>query len=108
MGAVEGSGMSSLFESPNTGRGDVAPAAVSAGLAEHLLNGVAYCRMIWGAGRPVDFVYLYVNPAFRSLTGLGDVVGRRVSEVIPGLPAADSGLLYAWYECGWLHPGRAA
>jgi len=34
-------------------------------------------------GRPVDFVYLDVNPAFERVTGLMDVVGRRVTEVIP-------------------------
>ena len=55
-------------------------------LFENLLNGYAYCRMIYDAsGEPVDFVYLEVNPAFESLTGLKDVVGRPVSEVIPGI-----------------------
>ena len=33
--------------------------------------------------RPIDFTYLDVNGAFETLTGLGDVVGRKVSEVIP-------------------------
>ncbi len=50
-------------------------------------EGVAYCRMIFDQGRPVDWVYLDVNPAFYELTGLRDVVGRRVSEVIPDLYA---------------------
>jgi len=57
-------------------------------LFENLLNGYAYCRMIYdAAGAPVDFVYLEVNPAFELLTGLKDVVGRPVSEVIPGIRA---------------------
>ena len=34
-------------------------------------------------GRPDDFVYLAVNPAFNRLTGLTDVEGKRVTEVIP-------------------------
>jgi len=55
-------------------------------LFENLLNGYAYCRMIYdAAGAPIDFVYLDVNPAFEGLTGLKDVVGRPVSEVIPGI-----------------------
>jgi diguanylate cyclase (GGDEF)-like protein/PAS domain S-box-containing protein len=58
-------------------------------LVEHMLNGLAYCRMLFEAGRPVDFVYLYTNPAFESQTGLSNVVGKRVSEVIPGICEAD-------------------
>src|SRR5665647_2737757 len=55
-------------------------------LFENLLNGYAYCRMIYDdAGEAVDFVYLDVNPAFERLTGLKDAVGRPVSEVIPGI-----------------------
>jgi putative nucleotidyltransferase with HDIG domain/PAS domain S-box-containing protein len=55
-------------------------------LVENLLNGYAYCRMIYDeAGEPVDFVYLDVNPAFELLTGLKDVKGRPVSEVVPGI-----------------------
>ena len=95
MGAVEGFAMSSWPDSQSSGAaGDAAATGTAlAGLAEHLLNGVAFCRMIWKAGRPVDFVYLYVNPAFEPLTGLRDVRGRRVSEVVPGLSATDPGLL---------------
>jgi PAS domain S-box-containing protein/putative nucleotidyltransferase with HDIG domain len=52
----------------------------------HLLNGYAHCRMILDEhGRPIDFVYLSVNAAFERLTGLKDVVGKPVSETIPGL-----------------------
>jgi PAS domain S-box-containing protein len=54
-------------------------------LFDHMLNGLAYCRMLYDDGRPVDFVYLEVNAAFQQLTGLADVQGRRVSEVIPGI-----------------------
>jgi len=49
-----------------------------------MLDGVAYCRMLYDdESRPADFVYLSVNPAFERLTGLKDVEGRRVTEVIP-------------------------
>jgi putative nucleotidyltransferase with HDIG domain/PAS domain S-box-containing protein len=55
-------------------------------LFENLIDGYAYCRMSYDdAGEPADFVYLEVNPAFELLTGLKDVEGRPVSEVIPGI-----------------------
>lgn len=58
-------------------------------LFETMLNGFAYCRMVYEEGRPSDFVYLDVNDAFERQTGLKEVVGKRVSEVIPGICAAD-------------------
>jgi PAS domain S-box-containing protein len=55
-------------------------------LFEHLLDGVAYCRMIYDEnGKPADFVYLDVNDAFLVSTGLQDVIGKKVSEVLPGI-----------------------
>jgi PAS domain S-box-containing protein len=50
-----------------------------------MLNGYAYCKMLFENDRPHDFVYIDVNPAFEELTGLKDVIGKRVSQVIPGL-----------------------
>jgi PAS domain S-box-containing protein len=61
-------------------------------LFENMLDGFAYCRMIYENGIPGDFIYLDVNPAFEKLTGLKDVVGKKVSEVIPGIREADPGL----------------
>jgi PAS domain S-box-containing protein len=54
-------------------------------LFENMLDGFAHCSMIFDNGRPQDFIYLDVNSAFERLTGLKNVVGRRVTEVIPGL-----------------------
>ncbi|HEX9196142.1 MAG TPA: PAS domain S-box protein [Azonexus sp.] len=54
-----------------------------------MLNGVAYCRMLYEDGVPQDFIYLYTNPAFHQQTRLGPVCGKCVSEVIPGIRAAD-------------------
>ncbi|MBI5592209.1 MAG: PAS domain S-box protein [Deltaproteobacteria bacterium] len=62
-------------------------------LFENMLNGFAYCRMLFKDGKPRDFIYLAVNDAFESLTGLKDVVGRKVTEVIPGIREADPRLL---------------
>jgi PAS domain-containing protein len=59
------------------------------GLFEHMSEGYAYCRMIFENGEPRDFVYLSINSAFETLTGLRNVTGRRVSEVIPGIREAD-------------------
>ncbi len=55
-------------------------------LFENMLDGFAYCRMIYDEkNNPVDFVYLVVNGAFEDLTGLKDVAGKKVSAVIPGI-----------------------
>ena len=58
-------------------------------LFENMLNGFAYCRMLFNDGIPQDFIYLAVNDAFMSQTGLKDVVGRKVTEVIPGIRETD-------------------
>ncbi len=55
-------------------------------LFDNMLEGYAYCRMLFDSeGEPDDFVYLEVNPAFGELTGLHDVLGKRVTELIPGI-----------------------
>ena len=62
-------------------------------LFENMLNGFAFCRMIIEENRPKDFVYLKVNDAFEKLTGLKDVVGKRVSQVIPGILEKDPAVI---------------
>ena len=53
---------------------------------ETMLNGVTFCRILFDtSGKANDFVYLYANPAYHHLTGLEAIVGRRISEVIPGI-----------------------
>jgi len=55
-------------------------------LFTHMLEGFAYCKMLFDdKGNPADFVYLDVNPAFEKLTGLKNVVGKLVTEVIPNI-----------------------
>ncbi len=89
-------------------------------LVEHMLNGVAYCRMLYEDGQPIDFRYLYTNPAFEKLTGLKQVDGKLVSEVMPNIRASNSELFEIYsrvalggeaqkletyslhYECGFL------
>ncbi len=56
-------------------------------LFREMLDGFAVHEMIFdGAGQPVDYRFLAVNPAFERMTGLrgADIVGRTVLEVLPG------------------------
>ncbi|HTY20628.1 MAG TPA: PAS domain S-box protein, partial [Geobacteraceae bacterium] len=63
-------------------------------LFENMQEGYAHCSMLYdNQGRPMDFIYLDVNQAFEDLTGLTDVVGKRVTEVIPGLIEATPEIL---------------
>ncbi|MEI7987945.1 MAG: PAS domain S-box protein, partial [Chloroflexota bacterium] len=54
-------------------------------LFENMIEGYAYCQMIFEDNQPQDFIYIDVNPAFEILTGLKDVVGKKVTQVIPGI-----------------------
>jgi PAS domain S-box-containing protein len=54
-------------------------------LFENMQEGYAYCRMLMENDVFKDFVYLNVNAAFERLTGLTNVVGKKVTEVIPGI-----------------------
>jgi len=58
-------------------------------LFKNMVNGFAYCQMIFEKGGPQDFVYLEVNDAFEKITGLKDVVGKKVTDIIPGIREAD-------------------
>ncbi|MCE5326355.1 MAG: PAS domain-containing protein [Planctomycetaceae bacterium] len=63
-------------------------------LFENMLDGFAHCRMIYDdQRRPEDFVYLAVNKSFERLTGLKDVTGKKVSQVIPGIRQSNPELL---------------
>jgi PAS domain S-box-containing protein len=65
-------------------------------LFENMALGVAHCRVLYEGGRPRDFVYLEVNRAFEALTGLRDVVGRRISELVPDLLSTNPEVLEAY------------
>lgn len=53
-------------------------------LFKNMVNGLAHCRMRFEGDSPVDFLCLNVNQAFEALTGLQNMAGRWVSEVLPG------------------------
>jgi PAS domain S-box-containing protein len=58
-------------------------------LFENMLEGVAHCEMVFDGATPKDFRYLEVNKAFETLTGLKNVAGKMVSEVIPGIQVSN-------------------
>lgn len=61
-------------------------------LFENMLNGFAYCQMYYDHEQPIDFSYIEVNSAFETLTGLKNVTGKKVSEIIPGIRESDPSL----------------
>ena len=55
-------------------------------LFENMTEGYAYCHLLYDPdGKVCDFIYLEVNEAFDSLTGLKNVGGRKVTEIVPGI-----------------------
>ncbi len=70
-------------------------------LFDSMLNGFAYCQIIVDENnKPVDFVYLEINDAFEKLTGLKreDVVGKKVTEAIPGIEESQPALFKIYGE----------
>ena len=65
-------------------------------LFDNMMNGVAFCRMLYENGEPVDFIHLKVNKAFHELTGFLDVEGKKGSDTIPGIRDVDRNLLDAF------------
>ena len=54
-------------------------------LFENILDGFAYCKGTYHLGELQDFVFLHVNSQFGKLTGFTDVIGKKLSEVVPGI-----------------------
>jgi len=61
-------------------------------LFENMLNGFAYCKAIFKRGRLKDYTYVHVNNEIEEITGLKNITGKNMSEVIPGLLDSDPGL----------------
>ncbi|MCL5022484.1 MAG: ATP-binding protein [Nitrospirae bacterium] len=58
-------------------------------LFANLLDAFCYCKMMFDdEGRPVDYLYLEANSAFETMNGFTDVVGKRVTDIIPGVREA--------------------
>lgn len=55
-------------------------------LFANMINGLAHHRVLYDrSGKPVDYEYLEINEAFKRMTGLSDVIGKKVTEVVPGI-----------------------
>lgn len=55
-------------------------------LFDNMLDGLAYCQMFFDAHkRPVDFMYIRVSKNFEKSTGLKDAIGKKVTELVPGI-----------------------
>ncbi len=68
-------------------------------LFSNMKDGFAYCQMIFDqAGKPIDFVYLQINDAFETITGLKreQVIGKKVTEAIPGTEKEHPELIAAY------------
>ena len=55
-------------------------------LFDNMLDGLAYGQLVFdGQGNPIDYIYITVNKNFERLTGLKNVIGKKVTEVLPGI-----------------------
>lgn len=71
-------------------------------LIENMPDAFAYHQMVVDDnGNPVDCIYLNVNPAFTSITGLSreKIIGKRVSEFFPCIKEKN---LYLIEICNWV------
>ena len=70
-------------------------------LFRHMPIGWAYHRIILDdSGRPIDYEFLKVNKTFETFTGLqaAQILGKRVTEVIPGIQDAKPDLISLYGE----------
>ncbi len=58
-------------------------------LFENMLHGFAYCEAIREKGQLKDYIYLAVNNQYESLTGLKNITGKKISDIMPGLLESD-------------------
>ncbi|MGE5845123.1 MAG: hypothetical protein ACM34O_00260, partial [Ignavibacteria bacterium] len=52
-------------------------------LFKNMSEGYAYCKMFFENDVPLDFQFIEVNDAFTELTGLKNIMGKRVTEINP-------------------------
>ena len=63
-------------------------------LFSHMIDGFAYHKMVYDDnGRPIDYVFLEVNDAFETITGLDaeNLIGEKITRVIPGIETDEAG-----------------
>ncbi len=62
-------------------------------LVSNMRNGFIYARVVYDEGVAVDFVHLEVNAGYERMTGLSGVVGKKISEIFPGITISNSELV---------------
>ncbi|MDR3590272.1 MAG: ATP-binding protein [Negativicutes bacterium] len=64
---------------------------------ESLLAGMpdafVYGKMIYENDRPEDFIHLAVNDVFKKITGIRDITGKKITEILPGIKEENPELL---------------
>src|SRR3979490_1015452 len=50
-----------------------------------MLNGLVYCKVIYDDEKAIDYICTAVNPAYETMTGLSNALGKKISELIPGI-----------------------
>src|SRR5687767_9397769 len=73
------------------------PEAHYRSLFDNMLDGLAYCQMIFDSKKePVDFVFIEVNKNYEELTGMKDVIGKKVTDLIPTIKESNSEMFEAY------------
>ena len=67
-------------------------------LFENMPEAFAHCQMIYENGEAVDYIHLDVNSNFEKLTGLKNAVGKKVTELLPGIKQSDDELFTIYNE----------
>lgn len=62
-------------------------------LFENTIDGMAYHQLIFENEKAIDYIYLQVNNAFEIQTGLKEVVGKKVSQLLPNIHKTNPELL---------------
>ncbi len=63
-------------------------------LFDNIVDGLVYCRMVFDNQRkPVDFICEKTNKNFEKVTGLKEVVGKKITELIPEVSTSNRELL---------------
>ncbi len=59
-------------------------------LFDNMPKGICYCQVIYDEDAlPIDFIHLNVNASFEKLTGLKEIIGKRITEIFPGIREDD-------------------
>ena len=67
-------------------------------LFQNMLGGFAFHEIIYNGTLPADVRYIAVNSNFSALTGLSDVVGKGMAEVVPGILETDRDLFETYFR----------